>query len=431
MMSEYGKREYSGSYDDEEISLSELFGHIFNHFKLVLVITLIFTLAGVCYAVLKPEEYKVYAVVKIQEPYGSEVVEKYGGESLNATQLLYSVFTRFNIENAIANTQGENKIYYEDVEENLLYTNIKETSNYSIYIKKTDDTAYWIEFINNLVSPVMDSVTSTYQGEAENALKAIDESIAGYEELLTSANDAERQNLQTSINALRTDRRAVETYVSTLTRAFEWIVEPVQSTKCVGTSKTVIAVIFLLAGGLIGVVTSLVIGFNDKHIYSSALLKDKVHGRLIASVPLYKKGTDLDEREFEYIKEKLSFKGDEKLSIVSLSPKAGKKTIESGLKKVTEIEVVNFGNINERPEILSQAKASSFTLVVLRAGFDTFPQVDKLMDDFEEIGVKDYGFVLNGVDKSDKNVILFKEKDSYARHLWLLETWKGYYRKNN
>ena len=229
MMSEYGKREYNGSYDDEEISLSELFGHIFNHFKLVLVITLIFTLVGVCYAILKPEEYKVYAIVKIQAPYGSEVVEKYGGESLNATQLLYSVFSRPNMENAIANSQGENKIYYEDVEENLLYTNIKETSNYSIYIKKTSDTAYWIEFINNLVSPVMDSVTSTYMGEAEKALKAIDESITGYEELLTSANDAERQSLQTSINALRTDRRAVETYISTLPQAFEWIVEPVQS----------------------------------------------------------------------------------------------------------------------------------------------------------------------------------------------------------
>lgn len=430
-MSEYGKREYSGSYDDEEISLSELFGHIFNHFKLVLVITLIFTLAGICYAILKPEEYKVYAVVKIQEPYGSEVVEKYGGESLNATQLLYSVFSRPNIENAIADTQGKNKIYYEDVEENLLYTNIKETSNYSIYIKKTSDAAYWIEFINNLVSPVMDSVTSTYQGEAEKALKAIDESIVGYEELLTSANDAERQSLQTSINALRTDRRAVETYISALSRAFEWISEPVQSTKCVGTSKTVIAVIFLLAGGVIGVVVAFIIGFNDKHIYSSALLRDKVNGRLIASVPLYKKGTALDKREFEYIKEKLSLKGDDELSIVSLSPKAGTKTIEAGLKGETEADVVNLGNINEKPEILSQAKASSFTLVVLRAGFDTFPQVDKLMDDFEKIGVKNYGFVLNGVDKSDKNVILFREKDSYARHLWLLETWKGYYRKNN
>ena len=430
-MSEYGKREYNGSYEDEEISLSELFGHIFNHFKLVLVITLIFTLVGVCYAILKPEEYKVYAIVKIQAPYGSEVVEKYGGESLNATQLLYSVFSRPNMENAIANTQGKNKIYYEDVEENLLYSNIKETSNYSIYIKKTSDTDYWIEFINNLVSPVIDNVTSTCQGEAEKALKAIDESITGYEELLTSANDAERQSLQTSINALRTDRRAVETYISTLPQAFEWIVEPVQSTKCVGTSKAVIAVIFLLAGGVIGVVTALIIGFNDKHIYSSALLKDKVNGCLIASVPLYKKGTALDKREFEYIKEKLSLKEDDKLSIVSLSPKAGKKTIGTGMERETVADVVNLGNINDKPEILSQAKASSFTLVVLRAGFDTFPQVDKLMDDFEEIGVKNYGFVLNGVDKSDKNVILFKEKGSYAKHLWLLETWKRYYRKNN
>lgn len=432
MMSECGNRGNACPYnDDDEISLSELFGHIFNHFRLILVIILVFTLVGVCYAVLKPDEYKVYAVVKIQEPYGSEEVKKFGGESITATQVLYDIFSRPNMENAIANTPSEKKVYFEDVEENLLYVNIKETDNYSIYIKKTHDISYWIEFINNLVSPVMTSASSTYLSEANKALETVKDSILSYEELLSSANDTERQNLQTTINNLKIEKKAIETYISALPQAFEWVIEPSSSTKCVGTSKTLICIVFLLAGVVVGVVAALIIGFNDKRIYSSIVLKEKMNGRLVASVPLYKKGTDLDRREFEYIAEKLPLNKDDKLSIVSLSPKAGKKTIEKGLKCETEAEVRNLGNITEKPEILSEVRASSYTLVVLRAGFDALPRVDKLVDDFREIGVENYGFVLNGVDKSDKDVILYSGKESYAKHIWLLETWKGYYRKNN
>ena len=52
------------------------------------------------------------------------------------------------------------------------------------------------------------------------------------------------------------------------------------------------------------------------------------------------------------------------------------------------------------------------------------------MEDLKTVGIDNYGFVFNCVDVSDKNVTVYLNKEKYKHHKWLLESWKGYYRKN-
>ncbi len=428
-MSEYIIKDNSECYydDDKEVSLSEIFGHIFNNFKLLVIITLVFTLIGVCYVLMLPKKYEVSAIVKIEEPYGADIVSKYGEKRITASQVLYEIFSRSNMEKAIANTSGD-VVTYGDVVENLHYEGISGTSNYKIYISKASNTTYWAELISNMVNSVMSTDWSAeYVASADDVLVEIEERIADYEELLSLTSD---KNVLDAVTTLKEEKRKVESYISSLPDSFTWVMEPQVGSQNTGTSKTLICIIFFLSGGVIGLVASLVVGFKDKRIYNSKKLKDSVDSRLTASVPLYKKGKEIDRKEFRYISAKLSLKKGDTLSIVSLSPNAGRNTFTQALKNETEAEVVNLGIIKDSPEIISSIKNSTYTLIILRAGIDTFPVLEKFIYDMTSIGVDKYGFVLNGVDKSDKDVTLYSDRTSYASHIWLLESWKSYYKKN-
>ena len=206
--------------------------------------------------------------------------------------------------------------------------------------------------------------------------------------------------------------------------------EPVKGEDNVGISKALVCICFFLCGGVIGVIISLVLGFSDKHIYKTETLKKIVDDKVISSIPLYNDSKAIDQREFKYIVEKLNLSEDDTLVITSLSEKAGKTTIEKGLEKETKAKITNLGVIRETPEEYSSIKDAKYTLVVLRAGIDDSIKLEKLIDDLKLIGAKDYGFVLNSVDSTDKNVIKYQSDNSYKKHKCLTETWKSYYKNN-
>ncbi len=442
-MSESTNRVNNGYYDDEEeISIPELFGYVFNHFKMIVIITLVVSIIGVCYALLTPKAYEVSATLKIQAPYGAGTVQKYSNNSFSSNIIMNDVFLRSNIENAIKNTPSEKEVElkYEDVIEVLTYAAVSGTYNWTITLEKTSDTEYWAQFITNMVEPIMAEVVETYSKDAETARSEIQKRIAQYEELKSfvssssssssSADDTDLRSYQATITSLNEELRAVDQYEQYLSTAFEWVLKPQSGEKSVGKSRAVICLIFFLAGGVVSVIIALVLGFTDKRVYNSTKLKETVDDRLAASVPLYKKGCVIDEREFRYIAEKINLKKDDTLSIVTLSEKAGGKTISSRLEKECEAKVMNLGLLSEKPDVISRIRESSYTLVVLRAGVDNYTVLEKFISDMAAIGVTSYGFVLNGVDKSDKDVTLYSEKESYTSHKWLLETWKSYYTKN-
>ncbi len=434
-MNEYNSAENEYLYDDDdEITLGELFGHLFDHFRLIVVITLIFSLIGVGYALMQSKEYEVSATVRISEPYGTSVIREYGGRYFTVSDELYELFSRENIEKAIKNTPTEKpdaEPTYEDINESLRYSSISGTDNYRIYVEKTSDTGYWTAFINNLVNNRVDTESERYLTDAETVKALIEDRIADYNELLsTPSSDGELKSTLDTITALKNSLRAVEVYINTLDSSFEWVTEPVVGTKNQGTSKALICIIFFLAGGVVGVITALCVGFGDKRVYSSKTLKKRGGGKLIFSIPLYKNADYIDRREFEYIAAKLNLEEDKTVALVSLSPKAGNLTIEKGLKGVTKAEIKNLGIAYDNPSTLSLLKDYSYVLIVLRAGIDDTVHIEKITEDLESMGIKNYGFVLNAVDVSDRNVTRYIPKEKYSHHIWLLQSWKGYYRKN-
>lgn len=441
-MSESTNRVNNGYYDDEEeISIPELFGYVFNHFKMIVIITLVVSLIGVCFALLTPKAYEVSATLKIQAPYGAGTVQKYSNNPFSSTIIMNDVFLRSNIENAIKNTPSEKEVdlLYEDVIEDLSYWAVDGTYNWIITLEKTSDTEYWIQFIENMVAPVMAEVPETFSKDAETARGEIQKRIAQYEELKSvvsssttafSSDDTDLRSYQATITSLNEELRIVDQFELYLPTAVEWVLTPRSGEKSVGMSRAVMCVIFFLAGGVVSVIIALVLGFTDKRVYNSTKLRETVDDRLVASIPLYKKNSEIDEREFRYIAEKINLKKDDTLSVVTLSEKAGGKTISSHLEKECEAEVVNLGLLVEKPDVISGIRESSYTLVVLRAGVDNYTVLEKFISDMAAIGVTSYGFVLNGVDKSDKDVTLYSEKESYTSHKWLRETWKSYYTKN-
>ncbi len=441
-MSESTNRVNNGYYDDEEeISIPELFGYVFNHFKMIVIITLVVSLIGVCFALLTPKAYEVSATLKIQAPYGAGTVQKYSNNPFSSTIIMNDVFLRSNIENAIKNTPSEKEVdlLYEDVIEDLSYWAVDGTYNWIITLEKTSDTEYWIQFIENMVAPVMAEVPETFSKDAETARGEIQKRIAQYEELKSvvsssttafSSDDTDLRSYQATITSLNEELRIVDQFELYLPTAVEWVLTPRSGEKSVGMSRAVMCVIFFLAGGVVSVIIALVLGFTDKRVYNSTKLRETVDDRLVASIPLYKKNSEIDEREFRYIAEKINLKKDDTLSVVTLSEKAGGKTISSRLEKECEAEVVNLGLLVEKPDVISGIRESSYTLVVLRAGVDNYTVLEKFISDMAAIGVTSYGFVLNGVDKSDKDVTLYSEKESYTSHKWLRETWKSYYTKN-
>ncbi len=434
-MNEYNSAENEYLYDDDdEITLGELFAHLFDHFRLIVVITLIFSLIGVGYALMQSKEYEVSATVRISEPYGTSVIREYGGRYFTVSDELYELFSRENIEKAIKNTPTEKpdaEPTYEDINESLRYSSISGTYNYRIYVEKTSDTGYWTAFINNLVNNRVDTESERYLTDAETVKALIEDRIADYNELLsTPSSDGELKSTLDTITALKNSLRAVEVYINTLDSSFEWVTEPVVGTKNQGTSKALICIIFFLAGGVVGVITALCVGFGDKRVYSSKTLKKRGGGKLIFSIPLYKNADYIDRREFEYIAAKLNLEEDKTVALVSLSPKAGNLTIEKGLKGVTKAEIKNLGIAYDNPSTLSLLKDYSYVLIVLRAGIDDSVHIEKITEDLESMGIKNYGFVLNAVDVSDRNVTRYIPKEKYSHHIWLLQSWKGYYRKN-
>ena len=418
-------------YDDDEISLSELFGHIFDRFKMIVIITLIFSVIGVCVALMQPRQYEVSSVIQVKDPYGTGIVNKYGGKYFSSSEALYEMFSKTNIEEAIKNTPSKNEVKYKNITEAISHSNISGTYNYSISVAKTSDTDYYILFLNNLVNQVKSEISTTYLKDAQSVKKTIEERILNYtNDLANTTDDIEKKSLLDTITNLKEESRALDIYISDLDSSIVWVMEPVKGEDNVGTSKALVCICFFLCGGVIGVILSLVLGFSDKRIYKTETLKKIVDDKTISSIPLYKDANNIDGREFKYISEKLNLNEDDTLVITSLSEKAGKATIKKGLEKETKARITNLGVIRETPEEYSSIKMAKYTLVVLRAGIDDSIKLQKLIDDLKLIGVKDYGFVLNCVDLSDKNVIKYSGDNNYKKHKWLIETWKSYYKKN-
>ena len=414
--------------DEDEISIIELFQMVFNHFFMIVGIVLIFCIIGVVSAILfVPEKHNIEASIDIKSPIGTGTLSKYGIDFYSANNIMYSMFSRSSLENAIPDgTEGE----YNDIIKAISYENVKNTSSWTIKASEVKDTDLYISMINTIVEKQIDEL-EYYRKSAESGRVLIEERIAEFNNTLSSLEgDEQRRTVIDNIINARNELLIVDNYIDSLSSAITWNERPAASAENVGTSKAMVCIVFFLVGGVIGVVAAWIIDFSDKHIYNTEKLLPFCNGggKLLSSVPLYKDQEKISASEFSYIKSKIN-PDYNNIVVTSISPKAGKTIIANGLKKESDASIADEKPLSSNPEVFESIKNADYALIVLRAGIDTFTSLDKLITDLKLTGT-DYGFILNAVDISDKNTIRHASDDAYIKHRWLLDSWSKFYHRN-
>lgn len=396
---------------------------VFNHIKMVVLFVLVFTSIGLGIAFLKPVKKDINAVIELKAPTEADIVSlsQYGIDYYTAYSVFSRMFSREAFEAVVpqGNTLPYDKIFGDSPV--ITYSKVENTNYYKITAEKISekDADFYTELISALVENTRKEIVETYTESAENGLERCNSNI---NELAVSSSAGYSSELSLYLTA----RTRIENFLSMIPNALTWFESPAVDEKNVGTSRAAVCAVFFLIGGVIGALTAVIIDFNDDRIYSSDKLIEFLGDDLAASVPLYKDKSRISHMEYEYISSKLD--GAKNIIVTSLSPRAGKTTIASGLESAMKDSSVTDGDsVTLMPEILKSAKNGCLVLVVLRAGVDTFVKMDKLICDFKVQGIK-YAFVFNGVEKSDKDVNIYSSLDDYEKHIWIKESWREFYK---
>lgn len=408
--------------NDEEIDLIELVKMIFNHFIMVLSIVVIFSAIGVAIALLMPEKHDINAIIEIKAPYDSSVLKRYGIDSYSYDDVMKKMFTETSMMKALPET--DKVITSKALVDTIKYDNIPGTHYYKISVDKAEDIAFYVELINNLVKDAGEEIVTKYTKPAEEGLKLAINELADFRKEFS---DYTTSDFFSGVNMYLAHENAINYFISIIPEAVTYVEEPIVSEENTGFGKAKLCIIFFFIGGIVGVLSAWCIDFSDKRIYNSDKLRELTGDKLVASIPLYKDGNAISPLEYSYIATKLN--NPSSILITSLSSKAGKSTIAKGLNKELSGVIIDSPSISKTPEALVESKNNDIVLVVIRAGVDTFPKLDKLITDLKTQG-DNYMFILNAVEYSDKNVNLYSSKDNYIKHKWLKESWKHYYDKN-
>lgn len=409
--------------DEGEIDLIELIGMVFNHFIMCVLIVLAFTLAGVAFAYLKPEKRAVSATVEVKAPEkkGDDTVStlsKYGVETYNAASVMSMMLSNDIINASIPSGSDGSSLVDSS---SMKYTAVTGTNYYKITIENAEDTDFYVALLNNMIENTRAKVAETYTLSAEKGLSLCSDALNKFvQEAPSSSSD-----YSSVLNSYLSDKITIQNYID-LASSSVTIFEAPSASTVTGTSKTMICIVAFLIGGVVAVITAIAIDFVDKRIYSSERVMEFVGDKLVASIPLYKDATKINANEFSYIASKLP-SDYSSIVVTSLSDKAGKTTISNGLVAQTKTKVVDAATLIEKPEVLSLGGEKDLLIVVLRAGKDNFVELDKLITDLKGQN-KNYLFVLNAVDISDKNTNKYSDKDSYYKHIWLKDSWRGFYK---
>lgn len=420
---------------DDELYLSDLFKIVFNHFLMIAIFALSFAIIAFGFASLKPDKRDISVTVQIKTPSANSTISSYGYDYYTGDSLNYAITARDNLTYALNNTERPEKLMkakLDDIKKNISSETVPGALSYYKYLVAGTE---YPEFYINLISTAIDNINQYAKELSENSYSLTKEQITRaiatersntYTDSIDIRNQAERiRQLQNELLRLEVYKEstenpiiAVETYISEDT---------------VGTSKLVIAIVAFILGGVVGVIIAFSIDLTDKRIYNAKQLyrlysKDDV----VANIALYKNGLKDSSKDIQYIAEKIKDKGNNIL-VTSISEKAGKTTIATGLGKnlPSDYHLIDGDRINNNPDMLSKAADSDCTIVVLKAGFDSSIDTNKALRDLLTVNAKNIYLVLNGIEYSDKELTLFEDKSEYQRHIWLLETWRNFYKKKS
>ena len=425
----YNYQNNKSKKDTTEIDLLEVVGMLFNHFKMIVIFVLVFSVVGVGVALLQPRKHNITAIVELKTPTDTGSLAKYGIEYYTASKVFSKMFSRESFEAAIP--ENDKEITYDKLqlgdEAVFSYGNISGTDYYTITARKISekDSDFYIAIINALVLSAQKDIVATYTESAQEGLVVCADTQTSYMKEMEDMPSTMEASYSSIINSFVSNRLAIEYYISIIPDALTWYQSPVIAEKNEGSSKATICIIFFLVGGVLGALIGIVMDFMDNRIYSSDKLIEFLGDDLVASIPLYKDKNKISKLEYTYIASKLD--GRKNILVTSLSEKAGKTTIATGLEGAIEGAAVTDGStISTTPELLKSAKGNDLVLVVLRAGVDSLIKMDKLISDLKVQGIK-YAFVFNCVEKSDKDCHIYSDIEDYEKHVRLKESWKKFY----
>lgn len=437
--------------DCEEIDLLEVIGMVFNHFRMIVVFVIVFSLIGVGIALLQPRKHDITAIVELKTPGDyAGALSKYGVEYYTASTVFNKMFSRENLEAAIP--ENDKELNYDKLmlgsEPVFSYGNISGTNYYKITASKISEkeSDFYIAIINALVKSAQDDIVSTYTTPAEEGLKAV---VSALDQFVSEINTTSLTSGTTStvddssaledgssvttttsdyssvLNSYLSNKIAIENYISMIPNALTWFEHPVVGEKNKGTSKATMCIIFFLVGGVSGALIGIVIDFMDNRIYSSDKLIEFLSDDLLSSIPLYKDSAKISPLEYTYISSKID--GRKSILVTSLSSGAGKTTLVNGLRGKVDAEIIDGKTISTTPELLKSARNNDLLVIVLRAGVDTYIAMDKLISDLKVQGIN-YAFVFNGVEAGDKDVNIYADRKDYEKHTWLKESRRRFYK---
>ena len=420
---------------DDELYLSDLFRIVFNHFLMIAIIALSFAILGFGIASIKPEKRDVSVTVQIKTPNANNTISNYGNDIYTSDSLNYAITARDNLTYAINNTDIPEQLKnmkLDDFKAQISSENVQGSLSYYRY--SVNATEY-PEFCINLLNTAIDNINIYAQELAENSYSITKEQIEkaiAIEKATEFTDEVDIRNQTERIRQMQSDLSRLEIYKKATANPINHI-ETHISDNTVGTSRLVVALVAFVLGGVIGVIIAFSIDLTDKRIYSIRQLyrlysKDDV----LANIALYKSPLNKNASDIKYMAMKLQDKG-KNILVTSISERAGKTTIATGLESALEDDcsVIDGDRVSNNPDMLSKAKCSDVTLLIVKAGFDSSVDVNKALRDLLSVDAKNIYIVFNGVECSDKELTLYENKSAYKKHLWLLETWRCFFKKKS
>ena len=422
-------------YDSDEVSIAQLIGMVFNHFWLIVLICILATCLGigVAFLFLSSPSCTLYMTVEYDLLLNSSYVSKYGIKNYN---LSYCVSSLKSVSGILGYIQkiGKDSTDYDipEMMENMTISNVSGTNLIKVEIKDVpdEDIAFFSGYINYTVDVINDTIRESTKKPVENAIEYVNGQISQIQSG-TESDVFKSQGELTLLNNWQSELLDLKNIDSSSQEALSFI-DDSTVVREKGTSKLKVIICSFVLGGMIGVALALVIDFSDKRIYKTLYFRERenLNAHLLSSVPLYKSEERININEYKYIANKLD-PDTKSLVVSSISPKAGKTLIANGIAKyLPGTKVIDGFSILKDTNAISEIKNSDVVLIVLRSGIDTTNTLDRLVEDFKQLGIKDYWFVFNGVDISDEGTVKYSNSDDYSHHYWLTTTWRRYYRKH-
>ena len=419
---------------EDELYLSDLFRIVFNHFLMIAIIALSFAIIGFSIASLKPEKRDVSVTVQIKTPSANNTITNYGNDVYTSESLNYAITARDNLTYAINNTDIPKELKdmkLDDFKARISSENVQGPLSYYKYsVNATEYPDFCIELLTTAIDNINEFASELSENSYALTKEQIERTIAT-EKATSYTDEVDIRNQAERIRQMQNDLSRLEVYKKATTNPINHI-ETYISDNTVGTSRLVVALVAFVLGGVIGVIIAFSIDLTDKRIYSTRQLyrlysKDDV----LANIALYKSPREKDTCDIKYIAMKLQDKG-KNILVTSISERAGKTTISSGLNSLLkDTTVIDGDRINNNPDMLSKARNADMTLLIVKAGFDTSIDVNKALRDLLSVDAKNIYIIFNGVECSDKELTLYENKSAYKKHLWLLETWRGFFKKKS